>query len=284
MNDPQRSKTILVTGGNAGIGLATAKALAGRGHRVIIACRNADKAKEAIRLIQDPAPNASVSFRRLDLASLDGTRRFAEAFLEDFPSLDVLINNAGIYPKTQQFSQDGYEAQIGINYLAPFLLTHLLLPALDRCGDGRIVHLSSLMHNLGKIDYESWRGRENYSGTRAYAQAKLANAMCNHELARRLPGHITTNALHPGGVESDIYRDMPPWRYTLLRLFLITAERAGDYIADMAVASQWQNRTGEFTSAHGPMPVSRRSKRTADNEQLYLESCRLVSVAPVPLN
>ncbi len=143
MNDPQRSKTILVTGGNAGIGLATAKALAGRGHRVIIACRNADKAKEAIRLIQDAAPNASVSFRRLDLASLDGTRRFAEAFLEDFPSLDVLINNAGIYPKTQQFSQDGYEAQIGINYLAPFLLTHLLLPALDRCGDGRIVHLSS---------------------------------------------------------------------------------------------------------------------------------------------
>ncbi len=120
MNDPQRSKTILVTGGNAGIGLATAKALAGRGHRVIIACRNADKAKEAIRLIQDAAPNASVSFRRFDLASLDGTRRFAEAFLEDFRRFDVLINNAGIYPKTQQFSRRAQKPKSASIILHPF--------------------------------------------------------------------------------------------------------------------------------------------------------------------
>ena len=282
MKNPQHSKTILITGGNAGIGLATTKALAGRGHRVIIACRNANKAGEAIRLIQGELPNAQVSFRSLDLASLEGTRHFAQTFLEDSPSLHALINNAGIYPNAQQFSQDGYEAQIGVNYLAPFLLTHLLLPALNRSGNARIVHLSSLMHNLGKIDYDSFRGREKYSATSAYAQSKLANVMFSNELARRLPGSVTSNALHPGGVDSEIYRHMPSLLYRFLRLFLISPQRSGAYIANMAVDDQWFGRTGNFTSAHGPLPVAPRSRNLEKCETLYEESCRLTGVTPLP--
>ena len=197
MNDPQRSKTILVTGGNAGIGLATAKALAGRGHRVIIACRNADKAKEAIRLIQDAAPNASVSFRRLDLASLDGTRRFAEAFLEDFPSLDVLINNAG-GNSPQAFTEvdlDTLDHLLALNVRSMFVTAQAAVRAMQRLGtqEGAIVHMSSQMGHVGAPN------RSVYCLTK-HAIEGLTKAMAV-ELA---PQGIRVNAVAPTFIETPL--------------------------------------------------------------------------------
>lgn len=275
------SKTVVITGGNTGIGLATATQIAARGHKVIIACRDQSKALDAIAKIKQQQADADVEFRVLDLASFDSIHAFAAALLAEHPSIDVLINNAGAYPTKQQFTKEGFEFQFGVNYLGHVLLTQLLLPALQQSGDARVIHLSSIMHNLGKIDFDSFKGRKRYSGTSAYGQSKLANLMFSNELAKRLPASVTSNALHPGGVDSDIYRELPNWLYQILRLFLISTERAGRFVTNMALSPDWRGRTGEFKSAHGPLPVSRHSRNAELSRRLYEKSCQLAGITPL---
>lgn len=274
-------KTVVITGGNAGIGFSTAKAIAAKGHTVVLCCRNENKANVAISEIKQAYPQANAVYQELDLSSLNNVRKNAEKLLTDYPEIDVLINNAGIYPSEQQFTEDGFEIQIGVNYLGHFLLTHLLLPALQKTESARIVHLSSLMHNLGRIDPSTFWGRKSYSGTFAYAQSKLANLMFSNELAKRLPENITSNAVHPGAVDSEIYRDKPEWVYRMLKVFLIKPEQSGDYLADMAISLDWHNRTGEFKSAHGPLPVSSKSKNDIASNALYEMSCSLTGIQPL---
>ena len=274
-------KRIVITGGNTGIGLATAADLCARGHAVIIACRDQSKARQAVERIRAKQPDADIETRTLDLASFESIRSFATQLLNDQPTIDVLINNAGAYPTKQQFTQEGFELQFGVNYLGHVLLTHLLLPGLQSSGDARIVHLSSIMHHLGKIDESTFKGRKKYSGTAAYGQSKLANLLFSNALAKRLPAGITSNAVHPGGVDSDIYRELPTLVYKIFRLFLISTERAGAYVADMAVSPKWQGRNGEFKAAHGPLPISRRGRDAALADKLYEKSCELSGVAAI---
>lgn len=277
----RRTKTIVITGGNTGIGLATAKQLAERGGRVILACRDQQKAAAARQSILQLAPSAEVQLYPLDLASLESVRQFAAQVMQANPVIDVLINNAGAYPTKQCYTQEGFEFQFGVNYLGHFLLTHLLMPSLMAAGEARIINLSSLMHILGKIDYDSFKGRAHYVAARAYGQSKLANAMFSRELAQRLPAGITSNALHPGGVDSDIYRDLPGWVHNIMKRFLISPDRAGIFIADMALAEGWKGRSGEFKSAQGPLPILRAVKDDAQCRRLYEESCILTNVNPL---
>lgn len=274
-------KTVLITGGNTGIGLATAQAIAAQGHRVALACRDMAKAEQAKQKILAGSPSADVRLYALDLASFDSIKNFSAAFLSDFPSFDVLITNAGVVPRTQQFTQEGFELQFGVNYLGHFLLTHLLLPGMAEVKEARIVHLSSIMHHFGKIDFGSFRGEKKYSEIGAYGQSKLANLMFSNELAKRLPSNILSNAVHPGGVDSDIYRELPKLLHQFLRLFLISTARAGKYVANMAVGDDWAGRNGEFKSAHGPLPIAKRSNDKQMSEKLYNTSAQLCGVAPI---
>lgn len=274
----QHPKTILITGGNTGIGLATATQLAVAGHTVILACRNQEKAKQAASQIKQKKADADVRVYPLDLVSFDSIRQFSATISADFPMIDVLINNAGAYPVKQQFTEEGFELQFGVNYLGHYLLTQLLLPVITKAPEARIIHVSSIMHNLGKIDFDTFRGRAKYSGTAAYGQSKLANALFSSALAKRLPAHVTSNAVHPGGVDSDIYREFPSLVHKIFKLFLISTDRAGAYLVNMAVGDDWKGRTGEFKSAHGPLPISKRAKDEAMIERLYLESAKLAGV------
>ena len=129
MNMPDK-KTIIITGSNTGIGLAIARQAVLRNQRIIMACRNAAKAEAARQALLDAAPEADVLIRALDLSSLASVREFAATIERDFPSVDVLINNAGLMPWNEEYTQDGFEMQFGVNYLGHFLLTHLLLPVL----------------------------------------------------------------------------------------------------------------------------------------------------------
>ncbi|BAX96063.1 putative oxidoreductase [Mycobacteroides stephanolepidis] len=278
-------KTIVITGANAGIGLASAHRLAADGHTIVMACRNQDKARAARDQILEATPGARVDVLSLDLSSFGHIRRFAAELAAQHPQVDVLINNAGASPMRQSKTEDGFELQWGANYLGPFLLTHLLLPQLQAAPtrDARIIHLASVAHSVGRINENTWRGRRFYFTFSAYAQSKMGNLLFSNALARRLPEGVTSNALHPGNVRSDIWREIPQPVRSVVMLALITPERPSQLITDMAVSAEHRGRNGEYLAAQTPSPVRRYTKNKAAQDDLYAKSCELVGVEPLPV-
>ncbi|CAN5603687.1 SDR family oxidoreductase [soil metagenome] len=221
-------KTFLVTGANAGIGKATATALAARGGSVVLASRSEEKTLPVLAEIKAAHEGADVHFLKLDLADLAATRRAAEEFLASGRALDVLINNAGL-AATPGLTKDGFEMTIGTNHLGPFLFTSLLLPKLREAPQGRIVNVSSKAH-IGAKGIELESARREATGAseriRLYGVSKLMNVLHANELARRLGDtKITTYSLHPGVVASDVWRNVPRFVQPIMKLFMITNEK-----------------------------------------------------------
>ncbi|MEI7538730.1 MAG: SDR family NAD(P)-dependent oxidoreductase, partial [Comamonadaceae bacterium] len=150
----QKGRIAIVTGSNIGLGYDTALALAGKDCRLVLACRNMDKAKAAQRQILVRYPKAHIECQTLDLSSLKSVRSFATTFLKSHKKLDLLINNAGIMMPPYSLSEDGFESQLAANYLGHFALTGLLLPVLAKTPNSRVVSLSSLAHNWGEIRFD----------------------------------------------------------------------------------------------------------------------------------
>ncbi|AFY37737.1 Protochlorophyllide reductase [[Leptolyngbya] sp. PCC 7376] len=210
----QQGKTAIVTGSNTGLGYETALGLAKLGATVILACRNLEKAEAAKTKILSEVPSAAVSVMALDLNSLDSVRQFAADFRTQHQQLDLLINNAGIMfpPYTQ--TAEGFESQIGVNYLGHFLLTQLLIDLMPDTPDSRIVSLSSNAHKFGKLNFDDLQSEKNYSATAAYGQSKLACLMFADELQRRLAAsgkQKISVAAHPGVAQTELARHMPGW-------------------------------------------------------------------------
>jgi NAD(P)-dependent dehydrogenase (short-subunit alcohol dehydrogenase family) len=197
----QAGRTFLVTGANSGLGFETSRVLAARGARVVMACRNPEKAKGALETIRREIPGADAVTMSLDLASLGSIRDFSEAFLAEHPALDVLIDNAGVMAIPQRRTADGFEMQIGTNHLGHFALTGLLIGRLLATAGSRVVVMTSLAHRLGRIDFDDLQSERSYGAWRAYGQSKLANLLFAFELQRRLArcGSSTIAvACHPG--------------------------------------------------------------------------------------
>ena len=191
---------ILITGGNAGIGKATAIALAKKGAKIIIASRNDAKAAAAVAEIKAAAKNEEIYSLNCDLASFDSVRNCAQNYRKQFGQLDILINNAGLVTDKLQFTQDGFELQIGVNHLGHFLLTTQLIDLLEKAEEPRVINVSSKAHYNGKINFNTFKGEvgaKKYKGMLAYAQSKLANILFTKELIRRYPS-ICSHSLHPG--------------------------------------------------------------------------------------
>ena len=202
-------RTVLVTGGNAGLGLRTATVLAERGAQVILGCRNPERAEQAARRIADASPGtgaAAPSTVRLDLASQSAVRAAAEEIRTRFPKLDLLVNNAGVMEVPLERTEDGFELTLATNHLGPFALTGLLL---DRFAPGaRIVTVSSLAHQQGVIDFDDLQAELRYDRAKAYGQSKLANLLFTYELDRRLraaDAPLSALACHPGIVDTDLF-------------------------------------------------------------------------------
>ena len=212
-------KTILITGGNVGIGFETAKELARRNSNVILACRNTEKGDEAVASISKATGNDNVSCMKLDLASLTSVNEFIAEVQSNYESIDVLICNAGVWiPMEQKMkTTDGYEMHFGVNHLAHVAIAKSLIPQLDKSKDGRIVFVSSGLMERGKIDYENsvYEGREELSENgkpsfvpTGYGDSKLMNAMTSKYLSTSLPSSVTTYSVCPGFCRSNLARNV----------------------------------------------------------------------------
>jgi retinol dehydrogenase-12 len=221
-------RTFLVTGGNTGIGLATATALAADGGRVYIACRSAAAGQAAVTRIKGASGSADVWLLELDLAALSSVRACAAAFLALDEPLHVLVNNAGVGGQ-RGLTADGFEQHFGVNHLGHFALTQLLLERLTASGPGaRIVNVSSEAHYAARgIDFAAVRRpTATFAGMREYSVSKLCNVLYTQELARRLAGTgVNAYALHPGVVASDIWRRVPRLARPFITRRMLTIEQ-----------------------------------------------------------
>lgn len=215
---PSSHLTAIITGATSGIGAETARVLAKRGVRIIIPARNLKKAALVKENIQKESPEADITILEIDLSSFASVKRFCTEFLSLGLPLHILINNAGKFSQNLEFSEDKIEMTFATNYLGHFLLTEMLLERMVETAaetgiEGRIVNVSSVIHNWVKRDDFSFYhmlNPRNYNGTRAYAQSKLANILHARELARQLKerkANVTINAVHPGIVKTGIIRD-----------------------------------------------------------------------------
>ncbi len=199
-------KTCLITGGNAGIGKATAVGLAKMGAHVIIVARSSVRGELALADIRRASGNDGVDLLVADLSSQKQIRQLAADFQQRFSRLDVLVNNAGIIPQRRQVTEDGLEMQFAVNHLAYFLLTNLLLDVLQASAPARIVNVSSMVHGWASLDFTDLQHERRYDPSNVYAQTKLMNVLFTYELARRLAGTaVTVNCLHPGVVGTKLY-------------------------------------------------------------------------------
>ena len=281
-----RGKTVLLTGATSGIGLEASVALARQGARVVMVGRNEAKTVAAVADVAARSGSKEVSYLLADFSSQASVRALADAVRSRVDRLDVLVNNAGGVNKARQVTVDGIEATFAVNHLGYFLLTNLLLDLVVKSAPARVVTVASVGHRRGTLDFEDLGfERGGYSIMRAYARSKLANVLFAAELARRLAGSsVTSNSLHPGSVDTNIWSGAPLWARPIIQLvfrpFFISAERGGQRIVQLAASPALESVTGKYFEngeAVDPAPLAR---DTSLATRLWDVSARMVGLAP----
>lgn len=297
-------KTVIITGANTGIGKETARDLYRRGARVILACRNMEKATAAINDIkrnpflkaneqQLESKTGNLAIYQLDLSSFQSVRKCAKNLLAKEPVIHVLINNAGVAMCPFKKTEDGNEMQLQTNYLGHFLLTLLLLPRLQLSGPGcRIINVSSITYLFGDINFDDINLEKSYGPLKAYYQSKLANILFTKELTRRLAEAkiegINVYALHPGLIPTEIARHSGNTlfcgAYTLYNLFtwmfFKNVMQGAQTTIYCAIDEKAGKETGLYYSECSPATVYRKARNTDYCKKLWDVSCRLTHLEP----
>jgi NAD(P)-dependent dehydrogenase (short-subunit alcohol dehydrogenase family) len=289
-----QGKTVLVTGGNSGIGFETAAALAESGARVLVTARNADKGRAAVGRISERAAAAGTGGGAqlvvFDLADLKSVRRGADEILEQAPRLDVVVNNAGLVLSERTETVDGLEATFATNHLGPFLLTNLLLDRVTASAPARIVNVSSTAHGAARkgIPFDDLQSDRRYRTMRVYGQSKLANILFTQELARRLDGTgVTANSLHPGTVRTGYGADGDAKGFLAFGIkisapfFLSPAQGARTSIY-LASSPEVDGVSGKYFVKCKEKEPKRQARDPATARRLWQVSEELVGLAPAP--
>ncbi len=244
-------RMILLTGASSGIGKETAVRLSRMGASLVIVCRNKERGGKALRDISQRSGNRDVELIVADFEQLRMVRKAAAEFIETHSRLDVLINNAGTNVPRYDETADGIEKTMAVNYFAPFLLTNLMIPVLEKSAPSRIVNVSSASHFSADIDPFNLKHdtRGGMFGLHAYARSKLALTLFTYELARRLGGKgVTANCLHPGAVRTHIW-----WHAgavsplsLLVSLFLKGPARGAETSVYLAASAEVEGVSGKY--------------------------------------
>lgn len=281
-----KGKNCIVTGGNAGIGFETALALANAGANVKIVSRNPEKAKRAVEAIAERTSNNNVSFALADLSSQESIRSAAAGIQEDFPTIDVLVNNAGAVFSKRELTPDGVERQFAINHLAYFLLTHELLGGLSASDDGRVICVGSDSHFQGKLYFKDPTLQSNYHGLRAYAQSKLANVMFVYELHRKLREKgidaISSYCVQPGLVKTDIgvkhTISFHALAWKIRRMGGVTPQKGAETSVYLATSGDVMDQSGKYWDKCRPKTSSKKSYDKQDAQRLWEMSEELCGI------
>jgi NAD(P)-dependent dehydrogenase (short-subunit alcohol dehydrogenase family) len=289
VDDALRGRVCLVTGATRGLGKATALGLARLGATVVLLGRDERLLAAARDDVCERSFNPHVSTLVTDLASFDAIRAGARELAANHPALHVLVHNAGVNPTRRKVSADGIELTLAVNHLAPFLLTHELLPMLRRGATdkgARVVTLISMFERFGRISFDDPEGKRGWIGPLAYTQSKLANVMFTYELAEHLTGTaITANCVDPGLVATDLMREhvlfRPRWLKAVWGRVLSTPERGARTAIYAASAPELETVTSQCFDRRGrPMRTSRRSRNEELRARLWRMSAELTGVSP----
>jgi NAD(P)-dependent dehydrogenase (short-subunit alcohol dehydrogenase family) len=266
----------VITGATSGIGRAGAHQLAQQGFRVVVVARDEAKGTDVVRQIVGATGNEQVWLEVCDLKSQAQIRGLAERLVTEYPSIDVLANNAGLTMADHELTDEGFETTFAVNHLAPFLLTNLLLDHLKASAPARVVTVSSDAHRGASIPFDNLNGEKGHSGWAVYGWTKLANILFTTELARHLEGsRVTATCLHPGVVATGFGRTAP----FIIKLFQILARPLlldSDKGADTMV---WLASSPEVEGQSGGYYVKRRLAKTSSAAQDRVVAERLWKVS-----
>lgn len=258
-------KTVIVTGANSGMGMATAAAMADMGATVVMLCRSEKRGEEAFHILSEKS-GRKLDLMICDLGDFASIKAFVKEFRTKYDSLDILVNNAGFISLDRQITKDGLERQFGVNHMGHFLLTMSLIDLLPK--GGRIVNVASGAHKTGKIHFEDINLTRGFNVVKAYSQSKLANVLFTRELARRLKTKgITVNCCHPGAVATNmgISRDTGFGKTItrMLKPFFQTPEQGAGTAIYLASSKDVEGITGEYFYK---CKIAKSSKRSKDME------------------
>lgn len=274
MDDLMKGKTVLITGSTDGIGMKTALGLARLGANVLIHGRNREKGKAVLKEISKVSGNSDLELFIADLSSQKQVRTLTADVQKNHERLDVLINNAGVFERERRLTEDGIEITFAVNYLAPFLLTNLLLDLLKKNAPSRIINVASIAHRSAAPDWNNLQGERYYDGFDSYAMSKLCIVLFTYALSRRLEcSKITANCLHPGVIKTKLLR-----------------EGFGDYPGDtpekgartsiyLASSPEMEGMGGKYFENQRPARSSTISYDTALQERLWKISEKLMKMA-----
>lgn len=278
-------KTVLITGGNTGIGKETAVDMAKRGARVILACRDMSRAHKAAEEVRKRSGNGNVTVKMLNLASLQSVRDLAKEVQQSEERLDILINNAGVMMCPKWHTDDGIEMQIGVNHMGHFLLTNLLLDLLKESAPSRIVNVASVAHERGKIHFNDINLDKDYDRYKSYYQSKLANVLFTRELAVKLKGTgVTTYALHPGVIRTELGRHIFSnlWKKLMIIPFFFFFKnpwQGAQTTIYCAVDESLKNSSGLYYSDCAPKEAAPQGRDDVAARRLWDLSASMVGLA-----
>jgi NAD(P)-dependent dehydrogenase (short-subunit alcohol dehydrogenase family) len=276
------SQVFIVTGATSGIGKALAVDLAKLGEMVMIVARDAERANATLEEIRLATQNANVDLQLGDLSILSSVRNLAEILRSKYETIDVLINNAGVYKRKRSVTVDGFEEMFAANHLGPFLLTNLVLEKLQAAvqthGSARVLNITA--PSTIPLNFDDLQGERSFNSLNAFGATKMANLLFTLELARQLENTgITVNAVHPGLARSELMKEGSFLIRLLTRLISPPPEKVSGAILQAATAHEFEKLTGRFLHNGKEIDVPAYAHDRAAQQRLWDISERLTGLA-----
>ncbi len=278
-----KGKTVVITGGNSGIGRVTATEIAKLGAQVIIVCRNEQKAKAVQEDINALTGLNNCDLFICDFSSQDSIKNFAKQFRMKYNHIDVLINNAGAIIGERQTNEQGLEMMFATNHLGYFLITHYLLDLLKAADKARIINVASLAHRFGGMRWNDLQAEQFFNSWLQYGHTKLMNILFNKKLSKILKNNtnITANCLHPGNINSNFGRSGNPLMKVLMDNFgfvLTSPEKGAQTSIYLATSPEVQNKTGLYWYRKNPTIPSMEAISSDNADRLWEISLQLTGI------